>query len=198
MIDARLALLATALAFGWAALALATLVSPLPPDLAVLAALLSTASVRPGWSAAIGVVVVAVVVLLGAAAGSTAVALVAPVVGVLLLAALVLSDLSDHAAGASRGAVVGAIRRMLPGFMAAAAAALLTAVAGAVGRDSLDNEALAVAVPWLLVAAVLIALPISTRRAFWAYPRSKRPFAPETGAGKRQGHSRTPSRRASP
>lgn len=181
MINARVALLASALALAWAALALAALVSPLPPDLAVLAALLSTASVRPGWSAVIGVVVVAVVVLLGSAAGLTGVVLVAPVAGVLLLAAIVLSDLSDHAAGASRGAVAAAIRRMLPGFGFAAAAALLVAVAGWVGGRSLDNVAFAVAAPWLLLASLLIALPIGTRRAFWAYVRSKRPL--ELGAG---------------
>jgi hypothetical protein len=171
MIDARMALQAAAVALGWVALTLAALVSSLPVAFAALAAVLATASLRRGWGWVMGLVVAAVVILLGSAPASAALGVVAPATGVLMLAALVLSDLADHATGASAAAVAVAIRRMLPGFFAAGCAVAVVAVAGWFGQSSSDG-ALAAAAPWLLLAAVMIALPIGTRRGFWAFARS--------------------------
>ena len=163
----RTALLATATAASWTALLTVAVGIGASALLAVGAGLVSLGVWHRlgGWLStvpALGcVALLATGPLTGTAVGAAGVA------AVLVLVHVVLVDLADDVPGATAAAVVSALRRLLPGAVAALVATLLVGFAAVAGDALPPVEPMLVAAPLLLLAAFLLGLRMATRRAFW-------------------------------
>ncbi|MPZ94014.1 MAG: hypothetical protein GEU96_03670 [Propionibacteriales bacterium] len=99
-------------------------------------------------------------------------ALAAAACGVLVLVHVVLVDVADEAHGAAAAPVLNALGVLAPGLALAAGAAVVVAtgaVAGDLAAGGVPSTALLLAAPLVLLCAVLVALGLATRRAFWSY-----------------------------
>jgi hypothetical protein len=156
-------LLAAATVCGLLAPALAAAASTLPWYVGTVAALLSLGTWHPrvGRWASTAAPLGCVVLL----AGSDLV-VAGGLCGLLALLHLLLADVADDAYGAAGRDVVVALRRLAPGFaVGVVGLVLLLLVLALVDGRRLDP--VLVAAPLLLLTAVLLALGLATRRAFW-------------------------------
>lgn len=158
---------------AWLALGIGAATSALAPWVAVAAAVL-TALLWTPWTRASRWVPLLVGLTCIAQALSGVSVVPAAVMGVLVLSHVALADLATDATdatGASARAVGRAVRQLVPGVAAGAAAAAVLTLALTVATElpSPWGAALRPAAPLLLLAAAILALGMTSRRAGWSY-----------------------------
>lgn len=163
----RTALLATATAASWTALLTVGVAAGASALLAVASALVSLGVWHRlgGWLSTVPALGCVLMLASGRVTEVTVAA--AGAAAVLVLVHVVLVDLTDDVQGATAGAVGSALRRLLPGAVAALVATVLVGFAAVAGGALPPVEPLLVAAPLLLLAAFLLGLGMATRRAFW-------------------------------
>ena len=163
----RTALLATATAASWTALLTVAVGTGTSALLAIASGLVSLGVWHRlgGWVSTVPALGCVAMLATGSLTGTAVAA--SGAAAVLVLVHVVLVDLADDVQGATAGAVVSALRRLIPGAVAALAATLLVGFAAVVGGALPPFEPMLVAAPLLLLVAFLLGLGMTTRRAFW-------------------------------